>query len=78
MSINTTKITTQIYHLLELVYDGEIETVEDLLDKCTYPLKVLIPTCIDYNLIFISSDDRLMLTEVGMRYYINLFVKQNL
>jgi len=75
---NNIKAPTQLYQLLDLVYNGEIETVDDLVDKCNHSLKALIPVCIEYNLIFLSSDDRLLLTEVGAHYYINLFVKQNL
>ena len=66
----------KVLELLEMVNNGEIEDVLDLTNKCSPEIKKIIPAALDYNLIFISSDDRLLLTEYGQLYFLKLHEKK--
>lgn len=58
--------------LLQQINEGEIENVDELLNNCSRETRRLIPACIDYGLVFISSDDRLLLTEYGITFFLKL------
>lgn len=74
--VPSTKIE-DIIILLEQIYNAEIETVEDV---CSLELKFkkIILTCIDLKLIFLSNDDRLLMTEYGQICFLKLHQKYNI
>lgn len=60
--------------ILEKVYNSELETAEDV-TSLNLKLRNVLLSCIDSNLIFLTNDDRLLLTEYGQSCYIKLHQK---
>lgn len=63
--------------ILEKVYNAEIETVQNLCDLSS-KYKNIILTCMNIDLLFLSSDDRLLMTEYGQICFLKLHQKYNI